>query len=77
MKSASDSESADVLMSIAKHSVTTKARQQCQPVTASGASNLADAQGVEMRDKGHSVHVLRTGDPARSLGVIYDSLLTF
>jgi hypothetical protein len=29
-----------------------------------------------MRDKGHSVYVLRMGDPAR-LGVIYASLLTF
>jgi hypothetical protein len=48
MKSASDSESTDVLMSIAKHSVTTKDRRQCQSVTASAA--CISVAGVEMRD---------------------------
>jgi hypothetical protein len=77
MKTASDSERRRCLD---EHCQTLRYNESSPAMSAcygQWASNLADAQGVEMRDKGHSVYVLRTGDPARSLGVIYASLLTF
>ena len=75
MKSASDSESTDVLLSIAKHSVTMRARQPCEPVYGQCGFYLGGRSGVEMRDKGHSLDVLRRAISTRLLDVIYVSRL--
>ena len=75
MKSASDSESTDVLLSIAKHSVTTKARRPCEPVYGQCGFYLGGRSGVEMRDIGHSLDVLRRAIAAPFADVIYASRL--